>query len=83
MDKEINKQRLAKIRNWQKFRITGKFINDFEGLTPSEVKTLEMINNHLVRLVVQWDNNSLELGLLPNKVKERRRNGKDKVLGQT
>ena len=42
-----------------------------------------MINNHLVRLVVQWDNNSLELGLLPNKVKERRRNGKDKVLGQT
>lgn len=77
------KQKLARIRNWQKFKIAGKFINHFEGLTPSETKTIEMINNHLTRLIVQWDNNSLELGLLPNKVKERRKNGKNKVLGQT
>jgi hypothetical protein len=76
------KQRLAKIRNWKKFQITGMFTNNFEGLTPYEQETMKLINNHLVRMVVHWDNNSLELGLIPNKLKKNK-NDKNKVLGQT
>jgi len=54
-------QTLARIRNFNKYRLVGFFLNE-DGLTPEEVKLFRYFRKTLLE---SWDANSVELGLKP------------------
>jgi hypothetical protein len=60
---EITKKQLASKRNWNKFRLTGTFILDTEGLTEQEKEIYNKIRELKMKLLDNWDNGSLEIGL--------------------
>lgn len=74
-----SKQKLARIRNWNKRRISGvqanvnqmaggEYINPLErGFSTAEIMKLKKVNALLYSLIKNWDTNSRNLGLKPKK----------------
>lgn len=66
----MNKQELARKRNWLKARLLGfnlaayrDVLTDYENTRTNQIRTL--IND----ILKNWDDNSKELGLIPGKSK--------------
>ena len=60
-----NKQKLAQIRNYKKFRLIGAsalFYNR-EGLSTEETRIFESIHQDIHNLLLLWDDTSKDLGL--------------------
>lgn len=66
-----DKQHLARIRNLSKAQLV-KLRNDSTleiGLTHKERSSIDIIKFHIDKLLLQWDVQSIELGLKPTKPK--------------
>jgi hypothetical protein len=60
--------RLAKIRNWSKYRLMGtNFPSD--GLTPEEIQELDQIKEMIKQVLLKWDDRSRSLNLVPKEKK--------------
>ena len=59
-------QTLARKRNWNKARLVG-FSVDKEGLTSSELATINSIKRQISVLIQHWSSGTKELGLKPKK----------------
>lgn len=62
----MNKQQLARQRNWQKFKLTGITLNK-HVFTEEEQEELIKIKTSILKLLNNWDDNSEKLGLTPSK----------------
>lgn len=62
--------RLAKARNWTKYRLLGVHFPS-KGLTLSEQAEIEEIKGKILDILGKWDTRSLELNLIPTKKKPK------------
>lgn len=60
--------RLAKIRNWSKYRLMGANFPR-EGLTLDEQNEIAFIKHKVQEILSKWDDRSRELNLVPKQKK--------------
>jgi hypothetical protein len=60
---------LARNRNWTKYRLMGVNFPQ-AGLTQSELEEIEAIKEAIKKVLLKWDERSIELGLTPLKKKD-------------
>ena len=58
--------KLAKVRNWSKFRLMGMTFPR-EGLTPEELDELQQAKDLIAKVLTNWDERSMQLNLVPKK----------------
>ena len=58
--------RLAKIRNWSKYRLLGVTFPR-NGLTLSELEEIQEAQGKILEILRKWDERSMELNLVPRK----------------
>ena len=58
--------RLAKIRNWSKYRLMGSTFPS-QGLTPEEIQELDQVRGMIKEILLKWDERSMQLNLVPKK----------------
>jgi hypothetical protein len=58
--------RLAKKRNWSKYRLMGTSFPR-EGLTLDEEDEIAFIKHKIQEILSKWDERSMELNLVPRK----------------
>jgi hypothetical protein len=58
----MNKQELARVRNWTKARISGLGFRR-DGLTPYEQELVHQIAGLREKLLERWDERTVEMGL--------------------
>jgi hypothetical protein len=58
--------RLAKVRNWSKYRLMGTNFPR-EGLTIDEQDEIAFIRHKIQEILSKWDERSMELNLVPRK----------------
>lgn len=58
--------RLAKVRNWSKYRLMGTNFPR-EGLTLDEQDEIAFIRYKIQEILLKWDERSMELNLVPRK----------------
>jgi hypothetical protein len=58
--------RLAKIRNWSKYRLMGSNFPS-QGLTPEEIQELNQVRGMIKEILLKWDERSMQLNLVPKK----------------
>lgn len=56
--------RLAKQRNWSKYRLMGVTFPR-EGLTPEELDELQQARDLINKVLTNWDDRSRQLNLIP------------------
>ena len=61
-----NLARLAKVRNWSKYRLMGANFPR-EGLTLAEQDEIAFIRSKVQEILLKWDERSMELNLVPRK----------------
>ena len=58
--------KLAKIRNWSKYRLLGVHFPS-QGLTLDEEDEIHAIKGKILEVLRKWDERSMELNLVPRK----------------
>jgi hypothetical protein len=58
--------KLAKIRNWSKYRLMGSNFPS-QGLTPEEIQELDQVKGMIKGILLKWDERSMQLNLVPKK----------------
>ena len=58
--------RLAKTRNWSKYRLMGSNFPS-QGLTSEEIQELDQVRGMIKEILLKWDERSMQLNLVPKK----------------
>jgi len=61
--------KLAKIRNWSKYRLMGANFPS-QGLTPEEIQELNQVREMIKEILLKWDDRSRQLNLVPKPKKD-------------